>query len=210
MLDHPLVEFIGEIGESQKSEFLGRAKALLFPIDWPEPFGLVLIEALACGTPIVAFSGGSVPEILEDGVTGFVVQNLEKPSQRLATLSGSTARRVAHRLSGDSRHPAWQPITCDSMSSSSEKLTVTLSPDRRPLMAETVRLDEQFYIVAETERSTMPLRVLKHGDSFAVFDTHGDITQRTSGELGLYTAARVFSHASSCCLVGDARCSSIR
>jgi glycogen debranching enzyme len=72
------------------------------------------------------------------------------------------------------------------MSSSLEKLTLTLSPDREPLMPETVRLDEQFYIVAETERSTMPLRVLKHGDSFAVFDTHGDINPGMSGELGLY------------------------
>ena len=78
LLDNPLVEFIGEIGESQKSEFLGRAQALLFPIDWPEPFGLVMIEALACGMPVVAFRGGSVAEILEDGVTGFIVDNLEE------------------------------------------------------------------------------------------------------------------------------------
>lgn len=78
LFDDPAVEFIGEIGESQKSDFLGRAKALLFPIDWPEPFGLVLIEALACGLPVVAFAGGSVPEIVEHSVTGFVVNNLEE------------------------------------------------------------------------------------------------------------------------------------
>lgn len=77
LLDNPLVEFIGEIGEHQKSAFLGGAKALLFPIDWPEPFGLVMIEALACGLPIVAFAGGSVREIIEDGVTGFIVDNLD-------------------------------------------------------------------------------------------------------------------------------------
>jgi glycosyltransferase involved in cell wall biosynthesis len=77
LLDNPLVEFIGEIGEHQKSAFLGGATALLFPIDWPEPFGLVMIEALACGLPIVAFAGGSVREIIEDGVTGFVVDNLD-------------------------------------------------------------------------------------------------------------------------------------
>jgi glycosyltransferase involved in cell wall biosynthesis len=73
LLDNPLVEFIGEIGESQKAAFLGGASALLFPIDWPEPFGLVMIEALACGTPVVAFRGGSVVEVIEEGVTGFVV-----------------------------------------------------------------------------------------------------------------------------------------
>ncbi len=63
LLDHPLVEFIGEISEEQKSDFLGGASALLFPIDWPEPFGLVMIEALACGVPVVAFRGGSVAEV---------------------------------------------------------------------------------------------------------------------------------------------------
>jgi glycosyltransferase involved in cell wall biosynthesis len=78
LLDNPLVEFIGEIGDEQKGEFLGRAEALLFPIDWPEPFGLVMIEALACGVPVIAFRGGSVPEVLEDGVTGFVVGTLEE------------------------------------------------------------------------------------------------------------------------------------
>jgi glycosyltransferase involved in cell wall biosynthesis len=69
------VEFIGEIGEHQKSEFLGNAAGLLFPIAWREPFGLVMIEAMACGTPVIAFEDGSVPEVLEDGVTGFIVQN---------------------------------------------------------------------------------------------------------------------------------------
>ena len=76
LLDNPLVEFIGEIGESQKAAFLGGASALLFPIDWPEPFGLVMIEALACGTPVVAFRGGSVVEVIDEGVTGFVVDRM--------------------------------------------------------------------------------------------------------------------------------------
>jgi glycosyltransferase involved in cell wall biosynthesis len=72
----PAVEFIGEIGDAEKSAFLGNARALLFPIDWPEPFGLVMIEAMACGTPVIAFRHGSVPEIIEDGVTGFIVDNV--------------------------------------------------------------------------------------------------------------------------------------
>ena len=78
LLDNPLVEYIGEIDESQKNSFLGGAKALLFPIDWPEPFGLVMIEAMACGVPVIAFRGGSVTEIIEPGVTGFVVDSLDE------------------------------------------------------------------------------------------------------------------------------------
>ncbi|WP_394840704.1 glycosyltransferase family 4 protein [Pendulispora brunnea] len=74
LLREPGVEFIGEIGEAEKDEFLGGALALLFPIDWPEPFGLVMIEAMACGTPVIAWRCGSVPEIMTQGITGFIVQ----------------------------------------------------------------------------------------------------------------------------------------
>jgi glycosyltransferase involved in cell wall biosynthesis len=73
----PKVEFIGEIGEDQKGDFLGNAAALLFPIDWPEPFGLVMIEAMACGTPVVAFRRGAVPEVMRDGVSGYVVDSVD-------------------------------------------------------------------------------------------------------------------------------------
>lgn len=73
----PHVEFIGEIGDAEKSDFLGRARALLFPISWPEPFGLVMIESMACGTPVIAFNNGAVPEIMEDGLTGFVVEDID-------------------------------------------------------------------------------------------------------------------------------------
>ena len=83
LLDDPLVEFIGEINEAQKAAFLGGARALLFPIDWPEPFGLVMIESLACGTPVVAFRGGSVDEVIDDGVTGFVVESVEDAADAL-------------------------------------------------------------------------------------------------------------------------------
>jgi glycosyltransferase involved in cell wall biosynthesis len=77
LLDDPLVDFIGEIGDSDKNAFLSEAAALLFPIDWPEPFGLVLIEAMATGTPVIAFGSGSVPEIIEEGITGFIVDDVE-------------------------------------------------------------------------------------------------------------------------------------
>ena len=75
LLDHPLIEYIGEIGDHEKSEFLSGALGLLVPIDWPEPFGLVMIEAMACGTPVIAYNRGSVPEIVEENLTGFIVED---------------------------------------------------------------------------------------------------------------------------------------
>jgi glycosyltransferase involved in cell wall biosynthesis len=91
------VEFIGEVGGRAKDEFLGNAHAMLFPIDWPEPFGLVMIEALACGTPVIAWKNGSVPEIIEDGVTGFVVNSVEDAAEavgRIAWLERSSCRKA--------------------------------------------------------------------------------------------------------------------
>ena len=88
------VEFIGEIGEHQKAEFLGNAAALLFPIAWREPFGLVMIEAMACGTPVVAFNNGSVPEVLEDGLTGFVVTSEDEAVRALHNLSRLDRSRI--------------------------------------------------------------------------------------------------------------------
>ena len=78
LLEGPGVEFIGEINDRQKSQFLGEARALVFPVDWPEPFGLSMIEAMACGTPVLAFRCGSVPEIIEDGVTGAIVETMDE------------------------------------------------------------------------------------------------------------------------------------
>ena len=83
---HPNVEYIGEIDESQKGIFLGNASALLFPIDWPEPFGLVMIEAMACGTPVVAFRAASVPEVIEPGRSGFIVRNVEEAVEAVSRL----------------------------------------------------------------------------------------------------------------------------
>jgi len=82
----PHVEFIGEINDSQKQEFLGQAKALLFPISWPEPFGLVMIESMACGTPVIAFNCGSVSEVMADGVTGFVVDSVKGAADAVSRL----------------------------------------------------------------------------------------------------------------------------
>ncbi len=97
LLDHPLVEYVGEIGERDKNEFLGNARALLFPIDWPEPFGLVMIEAMACGTPVIAYPMGSVPEIVDEGVTGLIVNDIDagaRAVERVGTLSRTRCRQV--------------------------------------------------------------------------------------------------------------------
>jgi glycosyltransferase involved in cell wall biosynthesis len=100
LLHDPMVEFIGEIGDERKSEFLGNALALLFPINWPEPFGLVMIEAMACGTPVIAWNCGSVSEVLEDGVTGFIVDDEGSALaaiERAARLDRHAVRRSFER-----------------------------------------------------------------------------------------------------------------
>ena len=98
LLDDPGIEFIGEIGERAKSEFLGEAQALLFPIDWPEPFGLAMIEAMACGTPVLAFRSGSVPEIIEDGVTGRIVSSIDEAILALPEVIALDRRTVRRRF----------------------------------------------------------------------------------------------------------------
>jgi glycosyltransferase involved in cell wall biosynthesis len=94
LLDHPLIDYIGEIGDDQKSEFLGNARALLFPIDWPEPFGLVMIEAMACGTPVIAWNRGSVPEVVDHGVTGYIVDSEEAALAALSNIERIDRRTV--------------------------------------------------------------------------------------------------------------------
>jgi glycosyltransferase involved in cell wall biosynthesis len=100
LLEDPRIEFIGEISERDKNEFLGNAAAMLFPIDWPEPFGLVMIEALACGTPVVAFRRGSVAEVIDDGVAGFVVDDVDQAveaTRRALTLPREGCRAYFER-----------------------------------------------------------------------------------------------------------------
>jgi hypothetical protein len=98
---HPMVkananvEYLGEIAEHEKADFLGQASALVFPIDWPEPFGLVMIEAMACGTPVIAFGCGSVPEVVENGVSGFVVESVDQAAtvvERVVSLDRASVR----------------------------------------------------------------------------------------------------------------------
>jgi glycosyltransferase involved in cell wall biosynthesis len=98
LLSDPLIEFVGELGDSDKSAFLGDAVALLFPIDWPEPFGLVLIEAMANGTPVVAFGCGSVPEIMEDGVTGLIVYSVDAAVAAVPRARELDRRQIRQRF----------------------------------------------------------------------------------------------------------------
>jgi glycosyltransferase involved in cell wall biosynthesis len=106
LLASPFVEYIGEIGEHDKPAFLGGARALLFPIDWPEPFGLVMIEAMACGTPVIAFRHGSVPEVIDHGVTGFLVDDMDAAvaaAARVGEISRRGCRAVFERRFSASR-----------------------------------------------------------------------------------------------------------
>ena len=98
LLSLPCIEYIGEIDERSKGKFLGDARALLFPIDWPEPFGLVMIEAMACGTPVLAFRHGSVPEVIDEGVTGYVVNSVDEALLRMGSLLALDRGRVRRRF----------------------------------------------------------------------------------------------------------------
>jgi glycosyltransferase involved in cell wall biosynthesis len=98
LLDHPLIEFVGEIGEAEKADALGQAQALLFPIDWPEPFGLAMIEAMACGTPVIAFRQGSVPEVVDEGITGYIVASIEAAVAAVRRVPALDRRQVRRRF----------------------------------------------------------------------------------------------------------------
>jgi glycosyltransferase involved in cell wall biosynthesis len=93
-VDGKFIEYIGEVGLEDKNELLGSATAMLFPIQWDEPFGLVMIEAMACGTPVIALRGGAVPEIVEDGVSGYVCSAVDEMAERVKLVAGFDPRQV--------------------------------------------------------------------------------------------------------------------
>ena len=93
LLDHTLIEFVGEVTDVQKNDFIGNALAMVCPYDWPEPFGLVLIEALACGTPVLGYRRGSIPEIIEHRVTGLISENLDEMTKHVEGISLIDRRR---------------------------------------------------------------------------------------------------------------------
>ena len=98
LLKDPIVEFVGEIGYPEKNDFLANAAALLFPIQWPEPFGIVMIEAMACGTPVIAFPRGSAPEIIEEGITGFIVPGVDAAVNALKSIEALDRRMCRTRF----------------------------------------------------------------------------------------------------------------
>jgi glycosyltransferase involved in cell wall biosynthesis len=131
----PVVEYIGEIGEADKAAFLGDALALLFPIDWPEPFGLAMIEAMACGTPVVGFASGSVPEVVDDGVSGCVVRSVEEAVAavgRVAALDRARVRATFERRFS-ARRMAEDYLEVYERLSLSEEDVVLRRPGRDPL-----------------------------------------------------------------------------
>jgi glycosyltransferase involved in cell wall biosynthesis len=98
LVSGPLIEYVGEVSEKDKPSFLGNATALLFPIDWPEPFGLVMIEAMSCGTPVIASPRGSVPEIVEHGITGFIARSVDEAVAAVGEIGSLDRARVSRRF----------------------------------------------------------------------------------------------------------------
>ena len=132
LLDGNDVEYIGEIGEAEKNTFLGDACALLFPIDWPEPFGLVMIEAMSCGTPVIAFNRGSVPEVIEDGLTGFIVEDEAAAIAAVRRLDHLDRAAVLTRFA--------QRFTARRMAEDYLTTYRSLAADERPVMRRPLRV----------------------------------------------------------------------
>jgi glycosyltransferase involved in cell wall biosynthesis len=161
LLSDPDVEFIGEINERDKTKFLGEARALLFPIDWPEPFGLVMIEAMACGTPVLAFRHGSVPEIIDQGVTGAIVDTMHEAVNMLPRVLELDRRAVRRRFE--------------------ERFTATrMATDYVALYRSLLKLSS----VSEPERTVPPPRPVleKHSNGQG---RHGDGARRAAETDGL-------------------------
>ena len=144
LLGHPLVEFVGEVNDTQKQHLLGNALALLFPIDWPEPFGLVMIEALAAGTPVIAWPEGSAPEVLDEGCTGMLVRTIDEAVSAAKAIkrldrrqvrgifeSRFTSDRMADRYVDVYRHMAVRNTACQQSSAAAVNRQATKALKRQ-------------------------------------------------------------------------------
>jgi len=176
LLDQPGVEYIGEIGDQEKINFLGNAEAMMFPIDWPEPFGMVLIEAMASGTPTIAWGCGSVPEIIEHGVTGYIVHNEDQAMEALQNVKKLDRTRI--RAEFERRFSARQMATnyveiYQRLLDSSAVSMCKLQAAELPGTGDSV----------ESVEATMPrnLYAIKHNDSFAIANGLGDIIGKGDG-----------------------------
>jgi glycosyltransferase involved in cell wall biosynthesis len=155
LLHHPLVEYVGEIGEGDKDGFLAQAYALLFPIDWPEPFGLAMIEAMACGTPVIAFRRGSVVEVIDDGVTGFVVDSLEgavRATANVASLSRRRCRDVFQERFSATRMARDYVTLYRQLVEAKPVAVSTLQTPLRPVNAPPIDLDAPLWQASPVER----------------------------------------------------------
>jgi len=204
------VEFVGEVGGKTKDELIGNALALLFPIDWAEPFGLVMIESLACGTPVIGWNKGSVPEILTCGKTGFVVDTIDDAVTAVEAVAGLSRHRCREEFERrfDAKRMASEYVDVYSrliQNAGSQRGLPFLSNNRGAgaLWSLMNPLDSRQSAPAPcsgdegSQRSAVneslsgePVRVLKHGDTFALFDRHGDIRSFENGEEGLYHSKR--------------------
>ena len=186
LLRDSLVEVVGEIGDREKDEFLGNAYALLLPIDWPEPFGLVMIEAMACGTPVIAYREGAVPEIIEEGHTGFIVEGLEdavEAARRIPKLSRKRCREIFEQRFTVTRMANDYLRVYERLIGRKQRRAVGSG---RIMAKEVIRIRDEFYIRSSSHRIDVRTRVLKQADTFAIFDRFGDIEPFGTGELGVY------------------------
>jgi glycogen debranching enzyme/glycosyltransferase involved in cell wall biosynthesis len=184
MMDHPLVEYIGEINETEKNYFLGDAIAMLFPIDWSEPFGMVLIEAMACGTPVIAFNAGSVPEIIADGENGYIVESVDQAVEAvncLHKLNRDIVRGIFERRFTDT-------IMVDNYLELYEKLIrkKMIPVDQARNNHEDIHHNNKYVISADSTYDTDGFQVLNHGHTFGIFDRWGDIQPVGKRIHGIY------------------------
>jgi glycogen debranching enzyme/glycosyltransferase involved in cell wall biosynthesis len=219
--NHTNVEFVGEITEQNKAEFLGNARALLFPIDWPEPFGLVMIEAMACGTPVIAYDSGSVREVVDHGRTGFIVRDLPEAIAavhlieqlpRAEIRAGFETRFTAERMALDYLaiyrglldptfgHPDatitgqrhWLAGVAQFEETAMQKSNADVVGHELPNQGEP---QSQFSIPAAASLTERRPRTLKHDDTFAVFDRNGDAIAGSGSPEGLFHRdTRYLSH----------------
>lgn len=196
----PWVEYLGEVGGPAKDKFLGDAAALVFPITWEEPFGLVMIEAMACGTPVIAFRRGSVPEVLQDGVTGFVVDDVSQAADaalRVRQLCRRACRHAFEEHYDAARMARDYVAVYERLIASHRRARAALTGDAAPGRGEPAALGaspgpaaevqgDATHVLAASSITDDRSRVLKHGDTFAVFDHLGQIKPGGLGEEGLY------------------------
>ncbi len=203
LIEGRTIEYLGEIGHAEKGEFLGNAAALLTPICWPEPFGLVMIEAMACGTPIIAYARGSVPEIVRPGINGFIVQNPDGRGRRRAdrwVLSSARSAATISKTTSPRRE-------CAAIILLSTNACRTNRPPCCPPTEPEVDeggIKQPYYIATGSSPADDRTRVLKYGEMFAIFNRCGDIETTGLEEQGIfYEGTRILSRLE--LYLGDAK-----